>query len=91
MPRPVQQVKFRIERVLSDWATGTELVREAAAEPGYEGPSVDEMERIGKEIGAVRAALTPWIWSTAAKEARRSARRQGASVRASIRGLSEPG
>jgi hypothetical protein len=81
MPRPVQQVKFRLNRTVSDWATSTEMVREASALPGYVGPSVEEMERIGRDIGAVREQLRDWIWATAAKEARSSSRRESAALR----------
>jgi hypothetical protein len=61
MPRKVSQVKFRIDRTIRDWSTATEMCREAAAEPGYVGPSIAQMEAIGQAIAALRPALSDWI------------------------------
>jgi hypothetical protein len=62
------------------------MCRESAAEPGYVGPSVEEMERISRDIAAVREQLRGWIWAVAAREARSSSRRDGAAVRRLLRG-----
>ena len=70
MARPVLQVKFRLTHVIRNWTDATELVRQAAAETGYIGPSVEEMEQVGRNIAQVRAKLHSWVWNTAAKEAR---------------------
>jgi hypothetical protein len=89
MSRPVQQTKFRIERVAGDWRDATELVRQASAETNYTGPSVEQMEAVGQAIAAVREALKDWIFAVALKEARPGVpRRDRGVVRAAVRNLS---
>jgi hypothetical protein len=68
MARPVLQVKSRLTRVTKNWSDATELVRQAATEKNYNGPSVEEMEAVGQAIAQVRAKLRGWVWSTAATE-----------------------
>jgi hypothetical protein len=88
MKKPVPQVTvtWRVGQAKARWTQATEMVREAAeTEPGYAGPTVEQMEEVGRGIAAVREALLDWVWDQAQREARR-VRPARAAVRAVLRG-----
>lgn len=89
--RPVEKVRSGLDRVIRKWTDATELVRQAAAEPSYAGPSVEEMEAVGEAIAQMREKLRGWVWATAANEARGLRPLDHAAVRAVIKGLSGRG
>jgi hypothetical protein len=48
------QVTFRLQRAEASWREVQQLVREAAALPGYCGPEVGDIERVAEDIAQVR-------------------------------------
>ena len=90
MQRPVEKVRSGVDRVIRNWAEATELVRQVAGEPGYDGPSIEEMEEIATGIAQVRAKVSDWTWATAAALAHKGPRLSPA-VHAAIRELSGRG
>jgi hypothetical protein len=51
------KVKFRLTAAEVSWRQLTDLVRAAAAQPGYIGPAPASFERIADDIAALRAEL----------------------------------
>jgi hypothetical protein len=68
MPRALNQLRFRIAEASTSWAAATESVRAASAEPGYNGPSIEEMEQVEGGIKQVHTRLRDWIWSATARK-----------------------
>ena len=48
------KVRYRVGVAEKAWREALELVREAAAAPGYSGPALEEVERVGAAIAQVR-------------------------------------
>jgi hypothetical protein len=57
----VNAVKFRVLRAEKDWHEALELVRQAAAAPGYWGPPLEDLEQIAAGIGEIRVQLRDWM------------------------------
>lgn len=64
---PITRSKFRCERAQRDWAELVEVIREAAEQPGYAGPSVEAVEQVGAQIAEIRGKLLDWLIVTAAR------------------------
>src|SRR3954447_4150871 len=64
---PITRSKFRVERVMRDWAEVLVVIREAAERSDYGGPTIEAVERVGQEIAEIRGALLDWLIVTAAK------------------------
>jgi hypothetical protein len=89
MTRRVQQVTWRVGQAKARWTQATEMVREAAATPGYCGPSVEQMEEVAAGIARVREAVLDWVWDQAQREARRVRPRDRAAVRRIVQVVAE--
>jgi hypothetical protein len=71
----VNAVRFRVGRAEKDWREAVELVREAAALPGYRGPALEDLERVAAAMAAVRALVANWHLDEALlRDQRRAAR-----------------
>jgi hypothetical protein len=56
----INAAKFRVIRAAVAWDELVEVLRSAAAEPGYCGPDLRAVEWLGGEIATVRLALREW-------------------------------
>jgi hypothetical protein len=54
------KVRYRVGVAEKAWREALELVREAAAVPGYSGPALEEVERVGAAIAQVRGQVRNW-------------------------------
>jgi hypothetical protein len=78
------QVRFRVVRAEKDWQEAVELVRQAAARPGYSGPPLAAVEQIAAGMAEVRDQVRNWHLDEQLRRAsrpRRATRGQSRSVR----------
>jgi hypothetical protein len=57
----INAVRFRVQRAAKDWGEVLDLVRQAAAAPGYSGPPLGSVERIAAGIAEIRVQLRDWM------------------------------
>jgi hypothetical protein len=56
----VNAVRWRMKLAAHRWQEATELLRQAAAAPGYCGPPLDVVERMAGVIGQIRSHVQAW-------------------------------
>jgi hypothetical protein len=57
----INAVRFRLSRAAKDWGEALDLVRQAAATPGYSGPPLEDLERVAADIAEIRVQLRDWM------------------------------
>lgn len=78
------RVRYRVAIAEKSWREALELVREAAAQPGYAGPALDQLERIAAGIAEVRDQVKSWGLDEQLRRAsrpRRATRGQSRTIR----------
>jgi hypothetical protein len=60
----VGAVRFRVGRASGAWTQALDLLRQAAASPGYDGPPLALFERVASGIAEVRLAIRDWAIET---------------------------
>jgi hypothetical protein len=78
----INQVKFRVARAEKAWNETLELLRAAAAAPGYCGPELRSVERAAGEVATVHEMIWNWALEDAQRGRPRGPRRR--EVRAAI-------
>jgi hypothetical protein len=68
-------VRFRVVRADAAWREALDLVRAAAAQPGYRGPALEDLERVGAAIAEVRGQIRNWTLDEALLRGQRRAAR----------------
>ena len=68
------KVRYRVGVAEKAWREALELVREAAAVPGYSGPALEEVERVGAAIAQVRGQVRNWTLDEQIRRASRPRR-----------------
>ena len=59
--RPIRKAQFHCGRAAEGWDELVEILRAAAAEPGYAGPSLQSVERVAASIRSTQTAIERWM------------------------------
>jgi len=68
---PLNKVTWRLDRVEPQWREVVNIIRQAAGESGYHGPSLELAQRIERDLGEVGAGLRDWGTALAIRRMRR--------------------